>query len=58
MFELRLVRGKRSRKDILEFRRVEKIVRDVYHPHWWSGPHIKETAIWSEWKPVPIVETK
>jgi hypothetical protein len=56
MFELRLVRGKVKGKDVLEFRRVEKVIEDIHHPHWWSRPQIKRTHVWSEWQSVPIVE--
>ena len=40
---------------VLQYRRVAKVVRDIKHDHWWSRPTITETAVWSEWADVPVV---
>jgi hypothetical protein len=42
-------------KRVLQYRRVEKIVRDVKGTGWFSRPQIVETAIWGEWQDVPMV---
>lgn len=56
MFELRWVVDPRSDAHrVLQYRRVEKIVRDVKGTGWFSRPQIVETAIWGDWRDAPEV---
>ena len=56
MFELRWVVDPRSDAHrVLQYRRVEKIVRDIRRAKWWARPQMVETAVWGEWKDVPEV---